>query len=85
MGRALRPALEEHYEISALSRSGVKGLPRERVFKADIGDIDSLYPAMEGIDVVLNLAAGGWQSSAEGIYAAACHFDVENGRRQFWP
>ncbi len=69
VGRTLRPALEERYEISALSRSGVEGLPPERVFKADIGDIDSLRPAMEGIDVVLNLAAGGGQSSAEGMDA----------------
>ncbi|MFC7290555.1 NAD-dependent epimerase/dehydratase family protein [Hirschia litorea] len=69
VGRTLRPALEERYEISALSRSGVDGIPSERVFKADIGDIESLYPAMKGIDVVLNLAAGGGQSSSEGMDA----------------
>lgn len=69
VGRTLRPVLEERYEVSALSRSGVEGLPPERVFKADIGDIDSLYAAMKGIDVVLNLAAGGGQSSSEGMDA----------------
>ncbi|WP_018998450.1 NAD-dependent epimerase/dehydratase family protein [Hirschia maritima] len=69
VGQALYPALKDRYEISALSRSGVNGVPPERVFKADIGDIDTLYPAMKGIDVVLNLAAGGGQSSAEGMDA----------------
>jgi nucleoside-diphosphate-sugar epimerase len=69
VGRALRPALEERYEISALSRSGVEGLPPERVFKADIADIDSLAPAFKGVDVVLNLAADGGVSSAEGMNA----------------
>jgi nucleoside-diphosphate-sugar epimerase len=67
VGKALRPALEERYEISALSRSGVDGLPPERVFKADIADMDSLYPAMKGIDVVLNLAADGGLSSDAGM------------------
>lgn len=69
VGRALRPALEERYEISALSRSGVEGLSAERVFKADIADIDSLYPAMKDINVVLNLAADGGQSSVHGMDA----------------
>lgn len=69
VGQTLFPALNDRYEVSALSRSGVKGLPPERVFKADIGNIDSLYPAMKDIDVVLNLAAGGGQSSAEGMSA----------------
>jgi len=69
VGRALRPALEERYEISALSRSGVDGLPPKRVFMADIADIESLYPAMRGIDVVLNLAADGGLSSADGMNA----------------
>lgn len=69
VGQALFPALNKRYEVSALSRSGVEGLPPERVFKADIANIDSLYSAMKGVDVVLNLAAGGGQSSAEGMDA----------------
>ncbi len=69
VGKALRPALEERYTISALSRSGVKGLPDDRVFKADVADIDSLKPAFEGIDVVLNLAADGGMSSEAGMNA----------------
>jgi nucleoside-diphosphate-sugar epimerase len=69
VGQVLRPALEERYTISALSRSGVDGLPDERVFKANIADIESLRPAFEGIDVVLNLAADGGMSSEEGMNA----------------
>ena len=69
VGQALRPALEERYTISALSRSGVDGLPPERVFKADIADFESLRPAFEGIDVVLNLAADGGLSSEAGMNA----------------
>lgn len=69
VGQVLYPALRDRYEISALSRTGVEGLNEDRVFKADISDIDSLYPAMTGIDVVLNLAAGGGQSSADGMDA----------------
>ena len=69
VGNALRPALEERYDISALSRSGVDGLPDDRVFKANIADIDSLRPAFEGVDVVLNLAADGGLSSEAGMNA----------------
>lgn len=69
VGAALRPALEERYEISALSRSGVEGLPDERVFKANIADINTLRPAFEGVDVVVNLAADGGMSSDAGMDA----------------
>ncbi len=67
VGRALRPALEDRYELSALSRSGVQGLPAERVFRADIANIDDLRPAFKNVDVVLNLAADGGQSSPDGM------------------
>ena len=70
VGQALRPALEERYTISALSRSGVDGLAPERVFKANIADLESLRPAFQGVDVVLNLAADGGLSSAAGMNAA---------------
>lgn len=69
VGQALRPALENRYEISALSRRGVEGLPVGSVFKADIADFDALTRAMKNIDVVLHLAAGGGQSSADGMKA----------------
>ncbi|WP_432199878.1 NAD-dependent epimerase/dehydratase family protein [Erythrobacter sp. W53] len=67
VGQVLYPALRERYEVSALSRSGVEGLPAARIFRADIANIDSLKPAMEQIDVVLHLAAGGGQSSKDGM------------------
>jgi nucleoside-diphosphate-sugar epimerase len=69
VGRALRPVLEERYELSSLSRSGANGLPGSHVFRADIADIDSLFPAFRGVDVVLNLAADGGQSSPHGMNA----------------
>ena len=69
VGRVLRPVLEERYEISALSRSGVDDLPEERVFKANVADIDAIRPAFEGIDVVLNLAADGGAGSVDGMDA----------------
>lgn len=67
VGQALKPVLEERYNVSALSRRGVDGLPDERVFKANIADFDSLQPAFEGVDVVLNLAADGGMSSVDGM------------------
>ena len=67
VGRALRPALEERYELSALTRNGVNGLPEERNFKGNVADIDSLYPAFRGIDVVVNLAASGGQGDPDGM------------------
>ena len=67
VGRALRPALEERYELSALTRNGVDDLPEERNFKGNVADIDSLYPAFKGIDVVVNLAAAGGQGDPDGM------------------
>ena len=66
VGQALFPALESRYEISALSRSGVEGIPPEKVFRADIADIGAIRPAFAGIDVVLNLAADGGIGSPVG-------------------
>ena len=67
VGQALMPALVQRYTVSALSRSGVEGLPSERVFKADIADLESLLRAFEGVDVVLNLAADGGIGSTHGM------------------
>jgi nucleoside-diphosphate-sugar epimerase len=47
----------------------VDGLPDDRVFRADVADIDSLRTAFEGVDVVLNLAADGGLSSEAGMNA----------------
>ncbi len=69
VGQALWPGLKDRYIVSALSRSGVDGLPDDRVFRADVADIDSLRTAFEGVDVVLNLAADGGLSSEAGMDA----------------
>ena len=55
VGQALRGTLEKRYNLSALSRSGVSGLPIERNHRADIADFEKLKPAFDNADVVLNL------------------------------
>jgi uronate dehydrogenase len=67
VGQAMRPALEEHYEISSLSRNGVDGLPDERNFIGNVADVESLRPAFEGIDTIVNLAASGGRSDPDGM------------------
>ena len=42
VGKAMRPALEERYEVSSMSRNGVNDIPDERNFKGNVADIDSL-------------------------------------------
>ena len=69
VGQALRGTLEKRYNLSALSRSGVSGLPIERNHRADIADFEKLKPAFDNADVVLNLAADGGMSSASGMDA----------------
>ena len=69
VGRALRGTLQKRYNLSALSRSGVNGLPKERVHRADIADFGGIKPAFHNMDVVLNLAADGGMSSASGMDA----------------
>ena len=63
VGSAIRPVLEERYELVSLSRQGIDGLPPERNFRADIADMDAIGPAFQGVDAVVHLAAdGGVQS-----------------------
>lgn len=69
VGSAIRPVLAERYELSALSRSGVAGLPGERVFRADIADLDAIGPAFKGVDTVVHLAADGGVNSTDGMDA----------------
>ncbi len=69
VGSAMRPALAERYELSALSRSGVGGLPGERVFRADISDLAAIRSAFDGIDTVVHLAADGGVNSNDGMNA----------------
>lgn len=54
IGKALRAQMEGKFELSALNRSEVEGLPCHR---ADISDLDAIQPAFEGIDTVVHLAA----------------------------
>jgi len=67
VGKAMRPALEEHYEISSLSRNGVEDLLPARNFIGNVADIDSLRPAFEGVDTIVNLAASGGQGDPDGM------------------
>src|SRR5438034_6622903 len=54
IGTALRRHLGGVHELRALNRRSVPGVPSHQ---ADIGDLDAIQPAFEGIDVVVHLAA----------------------------
>src|SRR3989442_2449683 len=54
IGRALRKEMEGRYDLRALNRSAVEGLPCHR---ADIGDLGAIEPAFAGVDTVVHLAA----------------------------
>jgi nucleoside-diphosphate-sugar epimerase len=54
IGGAVRQRLEGRYELSALNRSDVPGVPCHR---ADIADLEAILPAFAGQDTVVHLAA----------------------------
>ena len=54
IGSALRAALAGRYELRALNRGPVQGVPCHR---ADIADLAAIRPAFTGVDVVVHLAA----------------------------
>ena len=54
IGTGIIMYLEEKYELSALNRRDVPGVPCHR---ADIADLGAIKPAFEGKDVVVHLAA----------------------------
>jgi nucleoside-diphosphate-sugar epimerase len=54
IGRALRTHLDGRYELRALNRGAVEGLPCHR---ADIADAAAIEPAFAGVDTVVHLAA----------------------------
>ena len=68
IGGLLRDHLESAggYELSALNRSDVPGVPCTR---ADIADLQAILPAFEGIDTVVHLAANlemnNWQGQLD--------------------
>ena len=54
IGGAVRKSLEGRYELTALNRSQVQGVP---TVQADIADFDEIRPAFEGQHTVVHLAA----------------------------
>jgi nucleoside-diphosphate-sugar epimerase len=54
IGSAVRRELGEKYELSALNRRPVPGVP---CHQADIADLEAILPAFEGIETVVHLAA----------------------------
>ncbi len=54
IGGAVRKRLEGDYDLTALNRSLVPGVP---TVQADIADFDTILPAFEGQDTVVHLAA----------------------------
>jgi nucleoside-diphosphate-sugar epimerase len=54
IGGALRPYLESAHTLRALNRRPVAGVD---CHLADLGDLDAIRPAFEGIDTVVHLAA----------------------------
>jgi nucleoside-diphosphate-sugar epimerase len=54
IGGALRPYLESTHTLRALNRRPVPGVD---CHLADLGDLDAIRPAFEGIDTVVHLAA----------------------------
>ncbi|MGH7320771.1 MAG: NAD-dependent epimerase/dehydratase family protein [Candidatus Rokuibacteriota bacterium] len=54
IGEAVRRRLEGRYDLRALNRRPLEGVPCHR---ADIADLDAIAPAFRDIDVVVHLAA----------------------------
>src|SRR5262245_16857703 len=54
IGQIMGRALKGKYELIALNRRPVSGV---RCFQADIGDLEAIRPAFDGVSVVLHLAA----------------------------
>jgi nucleoside-diphosphate-sugar epimerase len=52
--RALRKQVGGRYALRALNRGPIEGVPCHR---ADIGDLEAIAPAFEGVDTVVHLAA----------------------------
>src|SRR5207247_461661 len=54
IGRAFRKQVEGRYDLRALNRSAVEGLP---CHQADIADFGAIKPAFAGVETVVHLAA----------------------------
>jgi nucleoside-diphosphate-sugar epimerase len=66
VGTAIRKELEAHFDLSALSRHGVLGLPPARVRCGDIADFETIRGAFENVDAVVHLAAAGGDPRGDG-------------------
>ena len=67
IGSALRPVLEDEFNLSALNRSEVPGI---QTTQASLENYDDILPAFHGQDIVIHLAAkisdsAGWQALLE--------------------
>jgi nucleoside-diphosphate-sugar epimerase len=54
IGRALRKQVDGRYDLRALNRQAVEGLP---CHQADIADLEAIKPAFSGVETVVHLAA----------------------------
>ncbi len=54
IGRAFRKQIDGRYDLRALNRSAVEGLP---CHQADIADLGAIKPAFAGVETVVHLAA----------------------------
>src|SRR5213596_2617822 len=54
IGGALRSHLAARYELRALNRRPVEGVP---CHQADVADLEAIQPAFKGVDAVVHLAA----------------------------
>jgi nucleoside-diphosphate-sugar epimerase len=70
IGTALHRELGDRYAWSALNRRPVAGVPTHQ---ADIGDLDAIRPAFDGVDVVVHLAANAQLSAP---WADVLHHNV---------
>jgi nucleoside-diphosphate-sugar epimerase len=61
IGSALRPHLEGTYVLRALNRRPVPGVD---CHLADLGDLEAIRPAFEGVDTVVHLAAAAGDNNA---------------------
>lgn len=61
IGGALRQALTGTYTLRALNRRAVPGVECHR---ADLGDLDAIQPAFDGVDTVVHLAAAAGDHNA---------------------
>lgn len=76
IGSVLRGGLSDRYELSGVDRRGIDGFD---LLVADSTDLDSIRPAFEGIDVVVDLArhaTSGMFHGSNGLFCTSIWFGV---------